>query len=84
MLSFRQIVTQQFRQHKHILIGLIVIVILSLSRLILGIVSGFMKSNNQSRVYLAGYLIPVGPVLINFIILFHHRKTTKREFHNTL
>ena len=84
MISFRKILGQQFRHHKHILIGPIVIVVLSVPRLVLAITSGCMKSNNQSRIYLAGYLISFAPALLSFVIFVLPSKLYKKEFQYTV
>ena len=58
--SYKEILKEQVRSHKHLLIAPIVLVILSIPRLIITFVSKCMKSIDDAWLYLIGYLISVG------------------------
>ncbi|CAF1245547.1 unnamed protein product [Rotaria sp. Silwood1] len=53
----KKILYEKFKQHKHLLLTSITLVILAILRLIISLVSGCMKSSCDSWLFLAGYFI---------------------------
>ena len=83
-ISWKAVVGEQVRHHKHILIGPLTLVALAVPRLVLSIVSGCMKSNSQSHIYLAGYFISFAPVVLTCILFVFPSKSYREELQNSI
>jgi hypothetical protein len=82
--DFKQLLGEQFRQHKHLLIAPFLIVVLGLPRLIISIASGCMKSSRNAWLYLLGYLISfVCPMLV-FVLFVLPSKLYKEQFNASI
>jgi hypothetical protein len=81
---YKEILEEQFREHRHLLFAPIVLVILALPRLILTFVSKCMKSANDSWLFLIGYFISFIPPMLTFIIFISPSKFYKKEFDKTI
>jgi hypothetical protein len=57
---------EQYRQHKHLLIAPIVLVLLAFPRLIITFVSKCMQSANDSWLFLCGYFIHIYSINVDF------------------
>jgi len=82
--TYRTILREQFRQHKHLLTAPIVLVILALPRLIITFVSKCMKSANDSWLFLLGYFISFIPPMLTFVVFIMPSKFYMKEFHKSL
>jgi hypothetical protein len=82
--AYKKILRKQFQQHKHLLTGPIVLVILALPRLIITFLSKCMKSNNDSWLFLCGYFISFVPPMLTFIVFIVPSKFYMKEFHKTV
>ncbi|CAF3903979.1 unnamed protein product [Adineta steineri] len=67
-LTYRQHLSKQFAQHKHLIISSIILVILSIPRLIISFLSGCVKASHNSPLYAAGYLVSFVPSVSVFIV----------------
>jgi hypothetical protein len=76
---YKDILKEQVRSHKHLLIAPIVLVILSIPRLIITFVSTCMKSIDDAWLYLIGYLISFIPTMINSIVFILPSKLYRKE-----
>ena len=74
---YKEVLRQLFRQHKHLLISPIVLIILAVPRFIISFLSGCMKSTRDSWFYLVGYFISFIPPTLNFLFLFSHQSHIK-------
>jgi hypothetical protein len=74
----------QLRQHKNLLIGLCVLVILGIPRLIISFTSGCMKSTSDSWLFLLGYFISLVSPLLTFILFVLPSKTYKETFRKAI
>jgi hypothetical protein len=74
---------KQFREHKHLLIAPLILVILAIPRLIISFVSGCMKSSGDAWLYLMGYFISFIPPILTFFIFVVPSKTYKEQFYDT-
>jgi hypothetical protein len=81
---YKDILREQFRQHRHLLTAPIVLVILSLPRLIITFVSKCMKSTDDAWLFLIGYFISFIPPILTFIVFILPSKFYKREFRKSL
>ncbi len=78
--SYKKILREQFREHKHLLTAPVVLVILTVPRLILTFVSKCMKSTGDSWLFLIGYFITFIPSTVTFVIFILPSKFYKKEF----
>ncbi|CAF1279338.1 unnamed protein product [Adineta steineri] len=82
--NFREILREQFRQHKHLLIAPVLLVILAIPRLIITFTSKCMQSSNESWLFLIGYFITFIPPMLTFVIFILPSKFYKKEFKTTI
>ncbi len=82
---YRRVFYEQCQRHSHLLIASVVLVILSIPRLIISFISTCLKSNNQnSWLFLFGYLISFIPLVLHFILFVLPSKLFKEEFQKCL
>jgi hypothetical protein len=79
-LKYNEIRNEQIQQHKNLLIGPCVLIILGVPRLIISFTSGCMKSTSDSWLFLLGYFISLIPPLLTFILFVLPSKTYKEAF----
>ncbi|UJR07222.1 hypothetical protein I4U23_011510 [Adineta vaga] len=82
--SYQHFLFGQLREHKHLFIASITMIILVIPRLIISFVSGCMKSMDDSEVFLAGYFISFIPSTLTFVVFVLPSKTYKDEFKQTI
>lgn len=75
---------KQFNEHKHILISPLILVILSLPRLIISLISSCIKSSRNPWLYLCGYLISFIPSILIFVVFVIPSKLYITEFKKTI
>ncbi|CAF4899962.1 unnamed protein product, partial [Rotaria sp. Silwood2] len=66
--SFKELLKEQIRQHKHLFTAPVLLVILVLLRLILSFVSKCMKSTNDAWLFLIGYFISFILPMLTFVV----------------
>ncbi|CAF2964898.1 unnamed protein product [Rotaria sp. Silwood2] len=66
--SFKELLKEQIRQHKHLFTAPVLLVILVLLRLILSFVSKCMKSTNDAWLLLIGYFISFILPMLTFVV----------------
>ncbi|CAF1539705.1 unnamed protein product [Adineta steineri] len=82
--TYYQLLRQQLREHKNLLIAPVILVILALPRLIISYVSNCMKSASNPWIYLILYFISFIPPMLTFIIYVLPSKFYKQEFNKTI
>jgi hypothetical protein len=82
--EYREVLNVQFQQHKNLLIGPCVLIILGIPRLIISFTSGCMKSTSDSWLFLLGYFISLIPSLLTFILFVLPSKTYKETFRKAI
>ncbi|CAF3073972.1 unnamed protein product, partial [Rotaria sp. Silwood2] len=82
--SFMQQFQLKLKQHKHIIIAPIILLILGLPRLISSFKLGCMKSPRQSWLYLIGYLAAFVPPMLTLFVFVLPSKTYRNEFNKTV
>ncbi|CAF1457168.1 unnamed protein product [Adineta ricciae] len=75
---------KHLREHRHLLIGPIVLFLLALPRLILSYVSQCMNSARDSSIFLGGYFISFIPPMITFIIFVIPSEFYRKECRNSI
>jgi hypothetical protein len=78
--SYKQILREQFRQYKHLILAPIILVILALPRLIILFLSKCMKSTNDSWLFLLGFFISLIPPMLTFVVFVLPSKFYMKEF----
>jgi hypothetical protein len=81
---YKDILREQFRLHRHLLIGPMVLVILSFPRLIITFVSKCMKSVDDAWLFLIGYFISFIPSMINSIVFILPSEFYRKECRKTI
>ena len=82
--SVKESFLKQFRKHKHLLMGPIVLVLLALPRLIIAFVSKCMKDADDVWLFLIGYYVSFIPILLTFVIFVLPSKFYRKEFRKAL
>jgi len=82
--SYKEILHEQFQEHKHILISPIVLIILALPRVIIAFAVKCMKSIDDSWIFLIGYFLSFIPPMLTFIVFILPSKFYKKEFRQTV
>ena len=82
--KYKEILYEQFRQHKRLLTAPTILVILAVPRLIISFASKCMKSFNDAWLYLVGYSISFIPPMLTFVIFILPSKFYKKEFTKTI
>ncbi|UJR12561.1 hypothetical protein I4U23_016737 [Adineta vaga] len=83
-LTYQQILQEQFREHKNLLIAPIVLVLLTLPRLIFSFMSDCMNSTRNIWLPLSGYFISFIPPLLTFVIFVLPSRLYMKEFKKSL
>jgi cytochrome c biogenesis factor len=79
-LDYAHALLVQFREHKHLLIAPIVLVILGVPRLIISFASSCLKSVDDSSIFVAGYFVSFIPSMLTFVLFVLPSKLYKTEF----
>ncbi|CAF4253584.1 unnamed protein product, partial [Rotaria sp. Silwood2] len=66
--NHKQLLKEQFQQHKHLFTTHLAIVILGLPRVIIACVSKCMKSTSDAWLFLIGYFIAFLPPMLTFVV----------------
>jgi len=82
--NYRKMLRKQIQKHKHILIAPIILVVLAIPRLIISLVSGCLKSLNESWIFLIGYFISLIPPIITALVFILPSKLYKKEFQKSI
>ncbi|CAF1124644.1 unnamed protein product [Adineta steineri] len=69
-LTYYQQLIKQLKEHKQILISPILLVILSLPRLIISLLTACIKSSSKPLLYLIGYFISFLPSMLMMLFIF--------------
>ena len=78
--SYTEQFLRQLREHKQLLIGPAVLVILSLPRLIISLLSGCVDVSRHPWLYLSGYFISFIPSVLVFVVFVLPSGLYKRQF----
>jgi hypothetical protein len=78
--SYRKLLHDQLKFHKHLLISPFILFLLTLPRIIISFLSGCMKSARNPWLYLIGYFISFTPSMLTFVVFVLPSKTYKKEF----
>ena len=82
--SYKQILRQQYKQHKHLLVAPIISVLLALPRLILTFLSRCMQSSDDAWLFIILYFISFIPCMLTFIIFVLPSKFYRKEFSKSI
>ena len=79
---YRQILREQFRQHKQLLIAPSILVVLAIPRLIISFVSGCMETTADTWLSLVEYFTSFIPPTLIFLAFVIPSQTYKQEFYD--
>jgi hypothetical protein len=82
--SYKQHLYDQFNEHKQLIISPIILVILSIPRLIISFLSGCVKVNHSSWLYILGYFISFIPSVVVFMVFVLPSEFYTKQFKNTI
>ena len=82
--TYKQLLIEQFQELKHLIIGPIVLVILTLPRLTIIFLSKCMQSSDDVWFYLMGYFVSFIPSILTSIIFILPSKFYKMELKNSV
>ncbi len=82
--KYKELLQKQIHQHKNLLIGPCILVVLAIPRLIISLKSGCMKSSSDSFLFLFGYFISLIPPLLTFILFVLPSDTYKQAFRKAI
>ena len=82
--NYQTVLYEQIQQHKKLLIGPIVLVILAIPRLLISFLPGCMKSSDDAWLFLIGYFISFIPPILHFLIFVMPSKTYKQGFNQSI
>ncbi|CAF1244903.1 unnamed protein product [Adineta steineri] len=82
--TLRQHIYDQFSQHKQLLISPMVLLILSLPRLIMSMLSECVNPSNHQWLFLSGYFISFTPSMLIFIVFVLPSNLYRRAFKESL
>ncbi|CAF4544724.1 unnamed protein product [Rotaria sp. Silwood2] len=78
--KFRKTFRKKLNEHKHLLVGPIVLIVLSLPRLVILFLPGCMKSFREPWLFLLGYFVSFIPALVSFVTFVLPSNMYKKEF----
>ncbi|UJR07365.1 hypothetical protein I4U23_011651 [Adineta vaga] len=82
--SYREHLYEQFKEHKHLIISPICLVILSLPRLIISLLSNCVKASHNPWPFILTYFIPFIPSVLIFVVFILPSETYKKQFQETI
>ena len=82
--NLRTILNEEIQQHRNLLIGPFVLIILAIPRLIITFASGCMKPTNNPWLFLSGYFISLIPPILTFILFVLPSTIYKEEFRKAI
>ncbi|CAF1445939.1 unnamed protein product [Adineta ricciae] len=78
--SNKEILREQIKQHKHLLISPTILAILAVPRLIISFLSECMKSPRNARLYVIGYFISFAPPMSIFVVFIVPSQSYMNDF----
>ncbi|CAF1290215.1 unnamed protein product [Adineta ricciae] len=66
--TFQELVLKQINEHKQLIVSPLILLVLSLPRLIISLISGCIDASNNPSLYLCAYFISFTPSMLIFIV----------------
>ena len=82
--TYKEHVAEQFSEHKQLIISPVILLILSLPRLIISLVSGCVDASKNPWLYLCGYFISFTPSMLIFVVFVVPSELYMKTFKETL
>ena len=82
--TYKQVLSEQFHQHKHLLISSGILIVFAVPRLIISYLPGCMNSVRDSSFYLTGYFISFISPTLTFIIFVLPSKMYRKQFYHAI
>jgi hypothetical protein len=77
---YKELIYQQIREHKHILITPFILILLDLPHLIISFLFGCMKSQRDPWLFLIGHFIPLVSPIAHFFVFVLSSEEYKEQF----
>lgn len=84
MKTYKEHVVEQLNEHKQLIISPVILLVLSLPRLIISLVSGCMDASKNPWLYLSGYFISFTPSMLIFVVFVIPSELYMQTFKETL
>lgn len=82
--TYKQHVQEHFRQHKHLIISPIVLVLLGVPKLMISVIPGCMKLAYDPWLLLTSYFISFVPSMLIFVVYVLPSQIYKKEFYRSI
>jgi hypothetical protein len=82
--SYKQHLYKQLNEHKHLIISPILLVILSIPRLTISLLSSCVKASHNPWLYISGYFISFIPSVLVFIVFVLPSEMYKKQFRESI
>jgi hypothetical protein len=82
--TYREHVLEQLSEHKQLVISPVILLVLSLPRLIISLLSGCVKVSSNSWLYLSGYFISFSPSMLVFVVFVLPSELYRKTFYQSL
>jgi hypothetical protein len=82
--TYREHVYEQLREHKQLLISPLILLVLSLPRLIIALLSGCVDASRYMWLYLSGYFISFTPSMLVFVVFVLPSELYRNKFKESL
>jgi hypothetical protein len=82
--TYREHVHEQLKQHKQLVISPVILLVLSLPRLIISLLSGCLKMSRYLWLYLCGYFISFTPSMLIFVVFVLPSDLYMKKFKESL
>jgi hypothetical protein len=82
--SYRKHLREQLREHKQLIISPIILLLLSLPRLIISLLSGCVNTSRNPWLYLSAYFISVTPSIMIFVVFVLPSQLYRKNFKQSI
>jgi hypothetical protein len=82
--SYKQHIRKQLSEHKQLVISPAILLVLSLPRLIISLLSGCVQTSSNSWLYLSAYFISFTPSMLIFVIFVIPSELYRKTFKESL
>ena len=82
--TYTQLLSEQFQQHRNLLIGPTMLIAFAIPRLIISLASGCMRSTKDSWLFLLGYFVSLVPPLGTFVLFVLPSTLYKQAFRQAI
>ncbi|CAF1199514.1 unnamed protein product [Adineta steineri] len=82
--SYKKHIIEQLHKHRQLIISPVILLILTLPRLVISLLSGCMKASSRPWLYLFAYFISFTPSMLVFVVFVIPSKLYRKTFRQTI